>query len=69
MSLIHESREQRRKRDVVAGKRVFERMLRFVGDLKRRSVLVATESLASDDKGVRVQVRASRSSLVDSPFA
>ena len=69
MLLIHEPREQRRERGVVAGKEVFDRMLRFAADLKRRGVLVATESLISDDRSVRVQVREGRSRLVDGPYA
>ena len=66
---LRPSRTCTRKRGVVAGKEVFDRMLRFAANLKRRGVLVATESLISDDRSVRVQVREGRSRLVDGPYA
>ena len=69
MLMIMEPVGQRTERGVDAGKEVYARMLRFTDDLKARGVLLASESLASEDKGVRVQVRAGRSRLVDGPFA
>ena len=52
-----------------AGRAVYESMLRFTDDLERRGVLVASNSLASAAKGVRVQVRDGRTRLIDGPFA
>ena len=69
MLLIVEPTGQRTERGVVAGKEVYGRMLRFAADLKEKGILLATESLASQDRGTRVQVRAGRSTLVDGPFA
>ena len=69
MLLIVEPTGQRAERGMVAGKEVYGRMVEFAADLKTRGVLLATESLAGEDKGTRVQVRAGRSTLVDGPFA
>ncbi len=67
--LIVEPTGQRAERGVVAGKEVYGRMVRFAADLKAKGVLLATESLISEDRGTRVQVRGGRSSMVDGPFA
>jgi hypothetical protein len=69
MLMIVEPVGQRQERGLEAGKEVYARMLRFTADLQARGVLIASESLAGDEKGVRVQVRAGRSRLVDGPFA
>lgn len=59
---------QREERGVDAGQAVYAEMLAFADGLKRRGVLRAVESLASDTTGARVQVRAGRTHLVDGPF-
>jgi hypothetical protein len=59
---------QRDERGLEAGQAVYAQMLEFADDLKRRGVLRAVESLASDANGARVQVRAGRTRLVDGPF-
>ncbi len=69
MLLIVEPADQRGERSQEAGRALYERMLRFGENLKTRGVLIASESLASQAKGVRVQVRKGRSNLVDGPFA
>lgn len=69
MLLIHEPRGQRLERGEAAGRAVYDRMLGFAASLKARGVLVAAESLASDEQGVRVQVRGGKSRLTDGPFA
>jgi len=69
MLLIAEPPGQRVERGVEEGKRVYARMLRFADQLKERGVLRGVESLATDAKGVRVQVREGRQRLVDGPFA
>ena len=69
MLLILEPRGQRAERGLEAGKQVYAQMLGFAEELKTRGVLQAVESLATDAKAVRVQVRGGRQSLVDGPFA
>ena len=69
MLLIHEPRGQRLERGEVAGREVYDRMLGFTATLKARGVLVASESLASDHTGTRVQVRNGKNRLTDGPFA
>ena len=70
MLLIHEPVGQRQSRTPAEGKAVYDRMLRFAGELKHRGVLRAVESLASlDDRCARVEVREGRVHVVDGPFA
>ena len=69
MLMIVEPIGQRQERGLDAGKEIYARMLRFTADLQARGVLIASESLTGADQGVRVQVRAGRSRLVDGPFA
>lgn len=68
MLLILEPRGQRAERGLEAGKQVYAQMLGFAEELKQRGVLQAVESLATDAKAARVQVRGGRQSLVDGPF-
>jgi hypothetical protein len=68
MLLIAEPLGQRVERGAEEGKQVYARMLRFAEELKARGVLRAVESLATDARGVRVQVRDGRQRLVDGPF-
>ena len=68
MMLILEPPGQRAERGVEQGKKVYQQMLEYAGGLKARGVLRAVESLATDARGVRVQVRDGRSRLVDGPF-
>jgi hypothetical protein len=69
MLMMVEPVEQRRERGVEAGKAVYDRMLAFAGELKRRGVLRAVESLTAQDDGAQVQVREGRRRVVDGPFA
>lgn len=69
MLLILEPPGQREQRGLSAGKEAYAQMLRFADDLKQRGVLRGVESLASDTRAVRVQVRGGRSSLIDGPFS
>jgi hypothetical protein len=68
MLLILEPPGQRAERGREAGEQVYGQMLAFAGELKRRGVLRAVESLASDASGARVQVRDGRTRLTDGPF-
>ena len=69
MLLIVEPPGQREERGLEAGKQVYAQMLRFAEELQGRGVLRGAESLASEKKAARVQVRDGRRSLVDGPFA
>ncbi|MEO8857437.1 MAG: YciI family protein [Burkholderiaceae bacterium] len=69
MLMIIEPVTQRHERGPEAGQQLYARMLQFTAELKSRGVLLASESLASQDKGVRLQVRAGRRHLLDGPFA
>jgi hypothetical protein len=70
MLLIHEPIGQRATRTRAEGEAVYERMLQFARDLQARDVLLAVESLASQDNGAaRVEVRGGRASVLDGPFA
>ena len=69
MLLIMEPPGQRRERTEAQGRMLYQRMLDFSADLKTRGLLSASQSLRSDDEGVRVQVRAGRRSLLDGPFS
>jgi hypothetical protein len=68
MLMILEPRGQRAERGLPAGKEAYAQMLGFAEGLKQRGVLRAVESLATDAKAARVQVRDGRQSLVDGPF-
>ena len=69
MLLIMEPAGQRHERGEAVGRQLHERMLRFGDALRSRGVLVSSQSLRSDDTGVRVQVRDGKSTLIDGPFA
>ena len=69
MLLINEPVEQRFARTEAEGRAVYDRMLKFADDLKRRGLLVATESLQSQVGAARVQVRGGRPRVVDGPFS
>ena len=68
MLLIVEPPGQRAGRGLEGGKQAYAQMQAFAEGLKARGVLRGVESLVSDAKGVRVQVRDGRPSLVDGPF-
>ena len=69
MLLIMEPPGQRAERGRAAGEQVYAQMAGFAEELKRRGVLRGVESLASDAKGARVQVRDGRARALDGPFA
>ncbi|MCY1045098.1 YciI family protein [Corallococcus sp. bb12-1] len=51
----------------VAAERM-ERMRRYGADLQTRGLLLASDSLRSDEEGVRIQVREGKRSFSDGPF-
>ena len=69
MLLIQEPVGQRATRTRAEGEAVYDRMVRFAEDLKRRDLLLAVESLASQHSATRVQVRAGKPQVLDGPFA
>ncbi|RQO84140.1 YciI family protein [Acidovorax sp. FJL06] len=69
MLLIMEPHGQRAERGLAAGQDAYARMLRFGEGLKARGLLRASESLASTEQAVRLQVREGLPRLVDGPFA
>ena len=68
MMLILEPPGQRAERGVEQGKKVYEQMADYAAELQARGVLRAVESLATDARGARVQVRDGRARVVDGPF-
>lgn len=69
MLVIHEPKGQRLERTEAQGRAVYDRMLRFGADLTSRGLLLAAESLASQDDAAWVQVRAGQPQVLDGPFA
>ena len=66
--LIHEPHGQRAERTLAQGQAAYSQMLGFAEELKTQGKLRAVESLAGDERGVRVQVRQGRTRAVDGPF-
>ncbi|MES2938770.1 MAG: YciI family protein [Pseudomonadota bacterium] len=70
MLLIMEDPGQRATRSEAEGQAVYDRMLRYAGELKERGVLMVTSSLSSPaENAARVQVREGRAAVTDGPFA
>jgi hypothetical protein len=70
MLLIHEPLGQRQARTRAEGEAVYDRMLRFGDELKKRGVLRAAESLESPDaRTVRIKVSNGRAQVLDGPYA
>ena len=70
MLLIHEPIGQRAERGEAEGRVAYDRMVKWGASLKERGVLVASESLKTqDESSARLQVRNGRASVLDGPFA
>lgn len=69
MLLIVEPTEQREERGEVAGRAVYDRMLKYRAELQSRGQLIAAESLSPVKKGVRLEKRDGQTRLIDGPFA
>jgi hypothetical protein len=67
MLLVVEPPNQRRERTEREGRELYERMLSFADDLKRRGLLTTAQALKRD--AARVTVRAGASTVLDGPFA
>src|SRR5258708_7738079 len=50
------------------GRLAYERMLGFTASLKTRGVHLASESLTSDSRGVRLEARGGKPIVVEGPF-
>lgn len=69
MLLIVEPVDQRLSRTEPEGHEAYASMVRFGADLKERGLLLASESLKSQNDAARVEVRGGASRVVDGPFA
>lgn len=69
MLLIHEPRGQRAERSRPEGEAAYAAMQAFARELDRRGVFKACDSLLTDDRGTRVQVRDGQARCIDGPFA
>ncbi|MDB5942350.1 MAG: hypothetical protein JWQ13_1916 [Ramlibacter sp.] len=69
MLLIVEDPAQRATRTEDEGKAVYQQMLDFAADLKARDLLLAVESLTSQDQASRIRVRGGKTQVLDGPFA
>lgn len=70
MLLIVEEPGQRATRSDSEGQAVYDRMVKFSEDLKKRGVLMHVESLTTrDTRAARVQVQEGRAKVIDGPFA
>lgn len=70
MLLIIEPNGQRLTRTEAEGREAYARMLRFGDGLKERGLLLASESLKTQDSSAaRVAVRNGRPQVLDGPFA
>lgn len=67
--LIVEPRGQRDTRPQPEAEALYAEMVQFGEGLAARGVLLASESLRSDQSGVRVQIRDNKTQLRDGPFA
>lgn len=66
--LIAEPRGQRAERTPEEGREAYESMVAYARELEAEGVLRGVNSLLSDDRGRRVQVRDGRARTVDGPF-
>ena len=66
MLLIVEPQGQRRERALEEGRAVYDQMLAYTVSLKKRGVLVESNSLR--EKSVRLKMRSGRRSVTDGPF-
>jgi len=69
MLLVMEPAGQREARPLPEGHQAYDRMVRFGEDLRAKGFLKAYDSLGPTAKGMRVQVREGKRSMVDGPFA
>ena len=69
MLMMVEPVGQRQTRTEVEGRAAYAKMVSWGQSLKARGLLLAAESLRSQDSASRVQLRAGKAHVVDGPFA
>lgn len=69
MLLIHEPIGQRASRSEAQGQAAYTSMTDFAAGLQAQGLLLAAESLASQDNAARVEVRGEHTRITDGPFA
>jgi hypothetical protein len=69
LMLVMEQRDRRTGRSKDDAQREYERMQRFVEELKGRGVYRASESLRSTANVVRIEARGGKRIVADGPFA
>ena len=67
--LMIEPVAQRKERTEAEGRAVYDRMVRFGDELNARGMLLASQSLKSQDEAARVTLRGGRAQVLDGPFA
>ena len=67
--LVIEKPEDRRDASADEGRRRYDRMHQFAGNLQAQGVLMGAESLALPTRGKRLMKRAGGTTLIDGPFA
>lgn len=69
MLMMVEPVGQRQERTEAEGRALYNRMVRWGESLQKRGLLVAAESLRSQDSASRVQIRNGHTHVIDGPFA
>jgi hypothetical protein len=69
MLMMVEPVGQRQTRTEAEGRAVYAKMVDWGASLKQRGLLLASESLRSQDSATRVEVRGGKAHVVDGPFA
>ena len=69
MLLVVEKVGDRAARSEIEGSQLYDRMLHFSEDLKRRGLLTMSQSLKTDAAGARLTVRGENAVVRDGPFA
>ena len=67
--IVIEPPGQRSTRSDAEGREVYERMVRFSEELKRRGLLTVSQSLKTGASDARVKVRGNSVVITDGPFA
>lgn len=69
MLLIVEEPDERKRAGLEEGKRRYAQMLEFADGLKKRGLLIRTESLTSPSESVRIRKQNGKLATIDGPFA
>ena len=69
MLMMVEPVGQRQERTEAEGREVYARMVRWGESLQQRGLLLASESLRSQESATRVRIRNGHTHVIDGPFA